>query len=95
MPLMRRIPKRGFHNPNVKEYALVNIGQLEIFEAGSEITPEVLCMRRLVKKRGAPIKILAAGVLTKSLTVKAQSFSVKAAERINSLGGKAEVIAHA
>lgn len=95
MPLMRRVPKRGFHNPNGREYAVVNIGQLEIFEAGSEITPEVLYIRRMVKKRETPIKILAAGVLTKPLTVKAQSFSAKAIEKIHSTGGKAEVIARA
>jgi large subunit ribosomal protein L15 len=92
---MRRVPKRGFHNPNGREYAVVNIGQLEIFEAGSEITPEVLYIRRMVKKRETPIKILAAGVLTKPLTVKAQSFSAKAIEKIHSTGGKAEVIARA
>ena len=95
MPLMRRIPKRGFHNPNGKEYAVVNIGQLEVFEAGSEITPEVLYARRVIKKQETPIKILAGGILTKPLTVKAQSFSAKALEKISSLGGTAEVIARA
>ena len=95
MPLMRRIPKRGFHNPNGKEYAVVNIGQLEVFEAGSEITPAVLYARRVVKKQETPIKVLAGGILTKPLTVKAQSFSAKALEKISALGGTAEVIARA
>jgi len=92
---MRRIPKRGFHNPNGKEYAVVNIGQLEVFEAGSEITPAVLYARRVVKKQETPIKVLAGGILTKPLTVKAQSFSAKALEKISALGGTAEVIARA
>ena len=95
MPLMRRVPKRGFHNPNGREYAVVNIGQLEVFEAGSEITPEVLYARRVIKKQETPIKILAGGILTKPLTVKAQTFSAKALEKISSLGGTAEVIARA
>jgi large subunit ribosomal protein L15 len=92
---MRRIPKRGFHNPTAKKYALVNLGQLEIFEGGVEISPEVLQARGLVRKKGALIKILADGVLTKALTVKAHGFSAKAVEKIHALGGKAEVIAHA
>jgi large subunit ribosomal protein L15 len=92
---MRRIPKRGFHNPTSKEYALVNLGQLEVFEGGVEITPERLHAQGLVRRQGSLIKILADGVLTKALTVKAHGFSAKAIEKINALGGKAEVITHA
>jgi large subunit ribosomal protein L15 len=71
------------------------VGQLEIFEAGAEVTPETMLARGLVRSKRAPIKILADGVLTKPLTVKAHGFSAKAQAKINSLGGKVEVIAHA
>ena len=95
MPLMRRLPKRGFRNPCNREHAIINVGQLEIFEAGAEVTPETMLARGLVRSKRAPIKILADGVLTKPLTVKAHGFSAKAQAKINSLGGKVEVIAHA
>jgi large subunit ribosomal protein L15 len=92
MPLMRRLPKRGFHNPGAQSHAWVNIGQLEIFEAGAEVTPELMVQRGLIKRRNDSVKVLADGVLTKSLTVKAHGFSAKAREKIAFLGGKAEVI---
>ena len=95
MPLMRRLPKRGFHNPFPREHAWVNIGQLEVFDAGAEVTPGLMVQRGLVKRKNDRVKILADGVLTKSLTVKAHSFSAKAKEKITSLGGTAEVIPHA
>ena len=95
MPLTRRLPKRGFHNPFARERAWVNIGQLEVFDAGAEVTPELMVQRGLLKKKNDRVKILADGVLTKSLTVKAHSFSAKAREKITSLGGKAEMITHA
>jgi large subunit ribosomal protein L15 len=94
MPLIRRVPKRGFHNPCAQEHAWVNIGQLEIFEAGAEVTPALMVQRGLIKKKNEAVKILADGVLTKSLTVRAHGFSAKAREKITSLGGKAEVITH-
>ncbi|HWP57147.1 MAG TPA: 50S ribosomal protein L15 [Candidatus Acidoferrales bacterium] len=95
MPLARRLPKRGFHNPCAQPRAWVNLGQLEIFAPGTEVTPELLVERGLVRKKNRPIKVLADGTLTKPLTVKAHAFSAKAREKIISLGGTAEVIARA
>jgi large subunit ribosomal protein L15 len=92
MPLRRRVPKRGFHNPFRQVSVVVNLGQLEIFESGSEVTPEILLERRLIRRKGEPVKILADGSLTKPLTVKAHAFSSKAKEKIEALGGKAELI---
>jgi large subunit ribosomal protein L15 len=95
MPLMRRVPKRGFHSPFKKSFALVNLGQLEVFDAGAVVGPQELHARGLVKSKTGRIKILADGSLTKSLVVKAHKFSAKAAEKIAALGGKAEAIANA
>ena len=92
MPLQRRIPKRGFHNPFRQTSVVVNLGQLEIFDSGSEVTPELLLERRLIRRKGEPVKILADGQLTKPLIVKAHAFSSKAKEKLEALGGKAEVI---
>ena len=92
MPLRRRVPKRGFHNPFRQVSVVVNLGQLEIFDSGSEVTPEILLERRLIRRKGEPVKILADGSLTKPLTVKAHAFSSKAKEKIEALGGKAELI---
>ena len=92
MPLHRRMPKRGFTNVFRKEYAEVNLGRLEIFDAGTIVTPDVLKRRGMVKNTRDGIKVLAQGELTKALTVRAHKFSVKAQERITGLGGKAEVI---
>jgi len=93
MPLKRRVPKRGFHNPFGQKLMVVNLGQLEIFDSGSEVTPELLLERGLVRKKAQPVKVLADGSLTKPLTVKAHAFSSKAREKLEALGGKAEVIA--
>ena len=93
MPLQRRVPKRGFKNPWKNIPAIVNIGQLELFDPGSEVTPETLRARGLIRGRAEKLKILGEGQLTKSLTVKAHRFSAKAKERIEALGGKAELIA--
>ena len=92
MPLQRRVPKRGFRNPRRDPPAIVNLGQLELFDPGTEVTPETLRARGLVRGRAEKIKILADGQLTKALTVKAHRFSAKAKERIEALGGKAELI---
>ena len=92
MPLHRRVPKRGFTNVFRKEYAEVNLGRLEIFDAGTIVTPDVLKRRGMIKNMRDGIKVLAQGELTKALTVRAHKFSVKAQERITGLGGKAEVI---
>ena len=93
MPLHRRLPKRGFTNaPFRKEFATVNLGRLEVFEAGTIVTPELLQKLGLVKGLHDGLKVLADGELTKALTVHAHRFSGKAQERIASLGGKAELI---
>lgn len=93
MPLHRRVPKRGFHNPFRVEYEVVNIDTLtERFEAGTVITPELLAERRLVSG-GGPIKVLARGEVGKALVVRAHKFSGKAAEKIAAAGGSTEVLA--
>jgi len=94
LPLYRRLPKRGFKNfPFRKEYAVVNLKALEEkFNDGDEITVEKLVEARIIKKKLAGVKILAAGNLTKKFTVKADVFSENAKTKIESVGGKAEVI---
>jgi large subunit ribosomal protein L15 len=93
MPLHRRVPKRGFHNPFRVEYAVVNLDTLaEVFEAGSSVTPELLRERGLVRKNGVRIKVLGRGDISKKLTVQAHKFSGTAAEKIAAAGGVAEVL---
>ena len=94
MPLHRRVPKRGFHNPFRTEYAVVNLDTLaERFDAGTVVTPELLRERGLIHGTKQPIKVLARGDISKKLTVKAHKFSGKAAEKIAAAGGTAEVLA--
>jgi large subunit ribosomal protein L15 len=94
MPLHRRVPKRGFHNPFRVAYEVVNLDMLEAkFPAGTVITPELLREEGLVAGGKAPVKILARGEIKKKLTVKAHKFSGKAAEKLAAAGGNAEVIA--
>lgn len=92
MPLQRRLPKRGFHNPFRVRHAVVNLGQLELFASGSEVNPDTLVERGLVRGKQKRIKILGEGSLSKSLNVKAHGFSSKAKEKIEALGGKAELL---
>ena len=92
MPLYRRLPKRGFNNKWAKEYSIVNIGDLNRFEAGTEVTPELLKEVGLVKQVIDGIKILGDGELNAAITVKAHKFTKSAEEKINAAGGKAEVI---
>lgn len=92
MPLQRRLPKRGFAPLNKKVYALVNLRQLENFEAGSIVDVEALIAAGMIKDVADGVKILADGELTKALTVKAHKFSKSAQEKITAAGGKAEVI---
>lgn len=87
MPLIRRVPKRGFRNIFEKKYEIINVENLAIFEANSEVGPEVFKEKGLVRKER--VKILGRGELKKPLVVKAHSFSLKARERIESAGGKA------
>tara|TARA_B100000029_G_C17402877_1_gene897741 strand:+ start:309 stop:806 length:498 start_codon:yes stop_codon:yes gene_type:complete len=92
MPIHRRLPKRGFHNPFRVTYETVNVDTLsERFDDGAEITPSLLREQRLISRR-ALVKVLARGELTKKLTVKAHGFSKKAAELIVAAGGKTEVV---
>ena len=92
MPLQRRIPKRGFNNIFAEEWIAINLSALEVFEDGATVDAAALADKGIVKKASLPIKVLANGKLTKKLTVKANAFSASAAEKINSVGGKAEVI---
>ena len=93
MPLHRRVPKRGFHNPFRVEYEVVNLDQLAAkFDAGATVTPELLHEKGLVPGGGRPVKILARGEVGKALTVRAHRFSGKAAEKIQAAGGAAEAI---
>lgn len=96
LPLIKRLPeKRGFHNPFRTEYSTVKIGQLDIFEPESEVTPEKLAAARLVKSLRRPIKVLAGGEISRPLTVKANKFSAAAKAKIEAAGGKAEEVGHA
>ena len=93
LPLFRRLPKRGFSNAMFKvEYATINVSDLEKFEDGAVVTPELLKEMGILKKQLAGVKVLGNGELTKKLTVKAHKFSVSAIEKIEAIGGKAEVI---
>ena len=94
MPLHRRVPKRGFNNIFRVEYVVVNLDTLvEVFDAGSDVTPELLRERGLVREKRALIKVLGRGDVTKKLTVRAHKFSETAAQKIAAAGGVAEVIA--
>lgn len=93
MPLQRRLPKHGFRNPFRQEFSVVNVGQLETsFDAGSIVDAGALRARGLVSTLKRPIKILADGSLSKALTVKAHKFSAAAVQRLQAVGGTAEVI---
>ena len=92
MPLYRRIPKRGFTNIWGTEYTVLNVSDLNRFEAGSTVTPETLKEAGLAKQVKDGIKILGGGDLEKGLTVQANKFSKTAVEKIEAAGGKAEVI---
>jgi len=92
MPLQRRLPKRGFHNPFRIEMAVVNVAQLEGLPTGSEATPETLALQGLINGKKRQVKILGEGSLSKALTVRAHGFSAKAKEKIEAAGGKAELI---
>ena len=93
LPLFRRLPKRGFSNAMFKtEYAVINLSDLNKFEEGVVVTPELLKEMGLVKNQLDGIKVLGNGTLEHKLTVKAHKFSKRALEEIEKLGGKAEVI---
>ena len=92
MPLYRRIPKRGFTCINRRDIVAINVSVLDRFEDGAEVTVDTLVECGIVKNPRDGVKILGNGELTKKLTVKANAFSKSAAEKIEALGGKAEVI---
>ncbi|MCF6463030.1 50S ribosomal protein L15 [Clostridium sp. Cult1] len=94
MPLIRRLPKRGFTNIFAKEYAIINVNDLNRFEDNTVITPELLINEGVIKRGKAidGVKILGDGDINKKLTVKAHKFSKMAAEKIEAAGGKVEVI---
>lgn len=93
LPLIKRLPrKRGFVNIFRIEYSLVNVGQLDIFEPESEVTPQRLLATGLVKSLRRPVKILADGALANPLVIKANKFSAAAKAKIEAVGGKAEEI---
>ncbi|MEA3464928.1 MAG: 50S ribosomal protein L15 [Thermodesulfobacteriota bacterium] len=92
MPLQRRLPKRGFAPLNKKVYALVNLRDLETFEANSVIDPEMLISAGFIKSVRDGVKILADGDLTKIVTVKAHRFSKSAVAKIEAVGGSVEVL---
>jgi large subunit ribosomal protein L15 len=89
MPLQRRVPKRGFRNPNRRRYAIVKIGQLERFAAGTTVDVEALIHAGLVRG-GEPVKLLANGALTRKLTIKVDRASAAARERVAAAGGTVE-----
>ncbi|NLN50581.1 MAG: 50S ribosomal protein L15 [Acholeplasmataceae bacterium] len=92
IPLFQRLPKRGFTNINKKEFAIVNLGDLNTFNDGDVITPDVLLEKRIIRKLKSGVKVLANGTLEKKITIKAHSFSQQALDQINQVGAIAEVI---
>lgn len=93
LPLFKRLPKKGFSNALFKkEYAIINVSDLDKFDEGTTVTPELLKEMGILKKQLSGVKVLGNGELTKKLIVKANKFSKNAVEKIESKGGKAEVI---
>jgi len=92
IPFFQRIPKRGFKNVNRVEYTVINLDDLNVFNDGEVVTPEVLVARGVIKKVLSGVKVLANGNLEKKITVKAHRFSANAAEKIASAGGTVEVL---
>ena len=92
MPLYRRVPKRGFNNVFGTEYAEVNVERLEVFNDGDVVNAQALLEKKIIRKELDGIKVLGGGELTKKLTVQAAKFSDSAKEKIEAVGGKAEVI---
>lgn len=91
-PLAMRLPKlKGFTNPNKEEFAIVNVSELAVFDKGSEVTPETLRERGMIRHRGR-VKVLAEGKIDRALIVKAHAFSQAAVRKIEAAGGTAEVI---
>lgn len=92
MPLIRRLPKRGFINAFKKEYRIVNLDQLNLFKEGSVVSPKELEEKGLIQGGASPVKILGGGELKKPLQVSAHHYSSRAREEIEKVGGQAQVI---
>ena len=92
MPLARRLPKRGFNNIFAKPLTAVNLSKLECFDNGTEVTAQLLLKQGIISKCPHGLKVIGNGTLSKKLTVKAAAFSASAKEKIEALGGTAEVI---
>ena len=93
MPLHRRLPKRGFHNPFGVAYSVINLEELNVFPAGETVTPELLRAHGFVRSATDPVKILGDGELKNKLAIHAQAFSASAKEKITKAGGTFEVVA--
>jgi large subunit ribosomal protein L15 len=93
MPLHRRIPKRGFHNPFGVSYSVVNLEELNVFPAGETVTPELLRAHGFIRRATDPIKVLGDGELKTKLIIHAHAFSESAKEKIAKAGGSFEVVA--
>jgi large subunit ribosomal protein L15 len=93
MPLHRRIPKRGFHNPFGVSYSVVNLEELNVFPAGETVTPDLLRAHGFIRRATDPIKVLGDGELKTKLTIHAHAFSATAKEKITKAGGSFEVVA--
>lgn len=91
MPLQRRVPKRGFNNIFAKEYAIINVSALEVFDNGAVVDAAALADKGIIKSAALPVKVLGNGNLTKKLTVAAAAFSASASEKIQNAGGTTEV----
>lgn len=92
MPLIRRLPKRGFNHPSKTVYHVVNVAALEAFDDGAEVTPRMLAEAGLARGRADGVKILGTGELRKKLTVKAHAFSASARAKIEAAGGRCELL---
>ena len=93
MPLHRRMPKRGFHNPFSVEYSVLNLEELNVFPAGETVTPELLRAHGFVRRSRDRVKILGDGELTTKLAIHAHAFSASAKDKITKAGGTFEVVA--
>jgi len=93
MPLHRRIPKRGFHNPFGVSYSVVNLEELNVFPAGETVTPDLLRAHGFIRRATDPIKVLGDGELKTKLIIHAHAFSATAKEKITKAGGSFEVVA--
>ena len=92
LPLYRKLPKRGFNNKFAKQYVVVNVAALNVFEDGAVVDLDALLNSGIVRKTLDGVKVLGEGELTKKLTVKAAVFSASAKEKIEAVGGKTEVV---